>query len=208
MTTGERMKKRRKEIRFSAEKVAALLGVSPATIYRYEKGDIEKVPGDIIEPLSKILRTTPAYLMGWDETPTLRTPAAAVARTKADNTTRMEFFEILRRLRENSNLDQADMALILGVERTVYNEWETGKTQPDFKTLLLLADYFDCTTDYLLGRVDEPDLIKKELPVQRSGELEAITVKKWASNDEEIIRVAQEAARRAIEDYKRDHNPD
>lgn len=42
MTTGERMKQRRKEIGLSAEKVAERLGVSPATIYRYEKGDIEK----------------------------------------------------------------------------------------------------------------------------------------------------------------------
>lgn len=67
MTTGERMKQRRKEIGLSAEVVAAGLGVSPATIYRYEKGEIEKLPGDVIEPLAKILHTTPAYLMGWEE---------------------------------------------------------------------------------------------------------------------------------------------
>lgn len=70
MTTGERMKKRRKEIGFSAEKVAERLGVSPATIYRYEKGDIEKVPVDSLAELAKILQTTPAYLMGWEEQPT------------------------------------------------------------------------------------------------------------------------------------------
>lgn len=67
MTTGERMKQRRKEIGLSAEIVAAGLGVSPATIYRYEKGEIEKLPGDVIEPLAKILHTTPAYLMGWED---------------------------------------------------------------------------------------------------------------------------------------------
>ena len=67
MTTGERMKERRKELGFSAEYVAEKLGVSPATIYRYERGDIEKMPGNILEPISKILRTTPAYLMGWEE---------------------------------------------------------------------------------------------------------------------------------------------
>ena len=66
MTTGERMKERRKELGLSAEYVAERLGVSPATIYRYEKGDIEKMPGNILEPISKILNTTPAYLMGWD----------------------------------------------------------------------------------------------------------------------------------------------
>lgn len=62
------MKARRKELGFSAEYVAEKLGVSPATIYRYEKGDIEKMPGNILEPISKILHTTPAYLMGWDDT--------------------------------------------------------------------------------------------------------------------------------------------
>ncbi len=67
MTTGERIRNRRKELGISAETVAQKLGLSPATIYRYENGDIEKVPGDILEPLADILRTTPTYLMGWGE---------------------------------------------------------------------------------------------------------------------------------------------
>lgn len=65
MTTGQRMKMRRKEIGLSAERVAEILGISPATIYRYEKGDIEKVPGDLLLPIANALQTTPAYLMGW-----------------------------------------------------------------------------------------------------------------------------------------------
>jgi SOS-response transcriptional repressors (recA-mediated autopeptidases) len=65
MTTGERMKLRRKEIGLSAETVAQKLGLSPATIYRYERGDIEKIPGDILAPLAKALQTTEAWLMGW-----------------------------------------------------------------------------------------------------------------------------------------------
>ena len=69
MTTGERLKERRKQLGLSAEYVAERLGVSPATIYRYEKGDIEKMPGNILEPISRILNTSPAYLMGWDENP-------------------------------------------------------------------------------------------------------------------------------------------
>lgn len=60
------MKARRKEIGLSAERVAEILGVSPATIYRYEKGDIEKVPGDLLAPIANALQTTPAYLMGWN----------------------------------------------------------------------------------------------------------------------------------------------
>ena len=77
MTTGQRMKERRKAIGLSAEQVAADLSVSAATIYRYEKGDIEKLPGYILEPLSKILRTSPDYIMGWsdDPNPVIEKPA-------------------------------------------------------------------------------------------------------------------------------------
>lgn len=67
MTTGERMKIRRKELGIPVEYIANSLGVSIATIYRYENGDIEKVPGSVLEPLSKILQVSPAYLMGWGE---------------------------------------------------------------------------------------------------------------------------------------------
>lgn len=66
MTTGQRMKARRKEIGLSAERIAEILNVSPATIYRYENGDIEKVPGDRLEPIAKALQTTPQALMGWE----------------------------------------------------------------------------------------------------------------------------------------------
>ncbi len=67
MTIGQRIKARRKELGISAEKLAESLGISPATVYRYEKGDIEKMPGDLLEPLAKALYTTPAFLMGWDD---------------------------------------------------------------------------------------------------------------------------------------------
>lgn len=74
MTTGERMKFRRKELGLSADEVAAALNVSRATIFRYEKGDIEKLPGSALEPLAKALHTTPAYLMGWEESPSITPP--------------------------------------------------------------------------------------------------------------------------------------
>lgn len=67
MTTGERMKNRRKELGLSAEAVADRLGLSPATIYRYENGYIDKVPGSRLAPIADVLCTTPAYLMGWSD---------------------------------------------------------------------------------------------------------------------------------------------
>lgn len=66
MTIYERIKKRRKELGLSADKVALALGVSRATVYRYESSEIEKVPASVIKPLARILQTTPEYLMGWE----------------------------------------------------------------------------------------------------------------------------------------------
>ena len=65
MTTGERIKKRRKEIGMSAETLAARIGKSPATVYRYENGDIRNLDSRSLMPIAEALDTTPDYLMGW-----------------------------------------------------------------------------------------------------------------------------------------------
>lgn len=65
--TGDRIKTRRKELGISADVLAEKIGVSRATMYRYENGDIEKVPVDLISPLAAALHVSAAYLMGWDE---------------------------------------------------------------------------------------------------------------------------------------------
>lgn len=66
MTIGERIYKKRMELNLSVDDVANKLNKNRATIYRYENNEIEKIPINILEPLAKILKTTPAYLMGWD----------------------------------------------------------------------------------------------------------------------------------------------
>jgi len=66
MNVGNRIKKRRTELGLSVEDVAKMLNKNRATIYRYESNDIENLPLSILEPLSIILQTTPAFLMGWE----------------------------------------------------------------------------------------------------------------------------------------------
>lgn len=67
MAIGERIKSRRMQMKMSADELAKRLGKDRSTIYRYEKGDIENLPLDILEPIANALNTTPQYLMGWDE---------------------------------------------------------------------------------------------------------------------------------------------
>ena len=67
MNIGQRIKQRRKELRMSADELGKRLGKDRSTIYRYEKGDIENLPLDILEPIATALRTTPQFLMGWEQ---------------------------------------------------------------------------------------------------------------------------------------------
>lgn len=67
MTIGDRIKQRRLEIGLSVDQVAEKIGKNRATVYRYESKEIEKFPIDILSPLAEALHTTPAYLMGWED---------------------------------------------------------------------------------------------------------------------------------------------
>lgn len=67
MTIGDRIKIRRKQLKMSADELGRRLGKDRSTVYRYEKGEIENLPLDILEPIANALETTPQYLMGWEE---------------------------------------------------------------------------------------------------------------------------------------------
>ena len=69
MNVGERIKQRRKDMKMSADELATSVGVSRSTIFRYEKGDIEKVGPDVLKKIADKLNVSPADLMGWDDTP-------------------------------------------------------------------------------------------------------------------------------------------
>ena len=75
--------------------------------------------------------------------------------------------EQLKILRLSHKLTQQEVANILGVDRTTYVKYETGKSEPTFETLVRLADYFGVSTDYLLGRTDNPNT--EEPAVKKDG---------------------------------------
>lgn len=67
MDIGKKIKERRIELNLGADYVANKIGKSRATLYRYENGEIEKMPISILPPLAKALKTTPAELMGFSD---------------------------------------------------------------------------------------------------------------------------------------------
>ena len=67
------------------------------------------------------------------------------------------FAKRLKELRNSRRIYQREMADYLGVTTRAYQFYESGGRYPDFQGLLALADYFDVSIDYLVGRSDVPD---------------------------------------------------
>ncbi|SHJ33040.1 helix-turn-helix transcriptional regulator, partial [Desulfofundulus thermosubterraneus] len=66
------------------------------------------------------------------------------------------FGERLAFLRQQKGLSQAELARLLGVGQSTIAMYEKNKRLPDYQFLIRLADFFGVSTDYLLGRVDQP----------------------------------------------------
>ena len=61
----------------------------------------------------------------------------------------------IRELRQEQNMTQHELASMLQVHRATVAGYETKDRQPHFDTVVKIADIFEVTTDYLLGRTDE-----------------------------------------------------
>lgn len=65
-----------------------------------------------------------------------------------------KLIERLKELRAKHNISQAQLAVQIGVEPSFIGMVETGKSSISIQTLILLADYFGVSTDYILGRTE------------------------------------------------------
>lgn len=72
----------------------------------------------------------------------------------------MELASALKRFRTLKKLPQTKVALAAGVSTTQYQNYEYGKSEPTASVLIALADYFDVSIDYLVGRTDNPKVNK------------------------------------------------
>ena len=129
MTIGERIKQRRMELGLSVDEVAEKLGKNRATVYRYESNEIENLPVGTLEPLAKILETTPAQLIGWEY-------------EEQDENYRRIFARNLNRFLKINEKNQADIAMLLNVSQAAVSTWCTGIKLPRMYKVQSLADYF------------------------------------------------------------------
>lgn len=81
----------------------------------------------------------------------------------------------IKQLRESHGLNMKEAARILNMPYTTYVNYEKGLREPTSEVLIDIADYFETTVDYLVGRVDEMGII-----CHRTQSL--------SSEDEELLR--------------------
>lgn len=128
MTIGKRIRDRRMELNMSVDELATQLSKNRATIYRYEKGEIENLPVDILESLSQALETTPQYLMGWSE----------------EHVSQKEITigDVLKALRLSNNLSIEEFSKEIGVPVKEIENYESGKGQVPVSIINTVVDFF------------------------------------------------------------------
>lgn len=62
----------------------------------------------------------------------------------------------LKELRDSRHISQVFLGLELNISQNAISQYETGVREASYDTLIAIADYFDVSIDYLLGRTDNP----------------------------------------------------
>lgn len=107
MEVNEIIKQRRLELDLTLKDVARVLGVTEATVSRYESRDIKNMGIDKIKSLSRVLRCSPGYLMGWEDEPNkLNTNILKLDQTE---------MEIIRKFRTLNDGERAMFLRAIGV---------------------------------------------------------------------------------------------
>ncbi len=71
------------------------------------------------------------------------------------------YYRRLKDLRVDNDLVQKQVADVLGIDQRVYSNYETGKREIPTRYVIKLADFYNTSTDYILGRTNTPAPYKK-----------------------------------------------
>lgn len=66
----------------------------------------------------------------------------------------------LKELRKSRNMTQIGLQMKTGIEQALISKFENGERIPPTETLIILADFYNVSIDYILGRTDKPEINK------------------------------------------------
>ena len=79
---------------------------------------------------------------------------SSIFRLKIRYNKNMKFQERIKELRKQKNMSQMELSKATGLSQSAIAKWELGKTEPTATAIVVLAEFFGETTDYLLGVID------------------------------------------------------
>lgn len=94
----------------------------------------------------------------------------------------------IRDLRKQKRMSQTELAKSAGVSQTTVTAWETGKAEPSSSAVAKLADIFNVTTDYLLGRPNKQETKKDDVELSDDDVIMTWQGKPLSDEDRELIR--------------------
>lgn len=106
--------------------------------------------------------------------------------------------QTIRDLRKLKKMSQSELAKVVGVSQTTVTAWETGKAEPSSSAISSLADYFNVTTDYLLGRPEKKDDDAKTADIEDDDVIFTYEGRQIPKEDLELIRRIMRGTRNDI----------
>lgn len=94
----------------------------------------------------------------------------------------------IRDLRKQKRMSQTELAKSAGVSQTTVTAWETGKAEPSSSAVAKLADIFNVTTDYLLGRPNKHETKKDDVELSDDDVIMTWLGKPLSDEDRKLIR--------------------
>ena len=112
-----------------------------------------------------------------------------------------EFAARLKTLRKNKGVTQKQLSVSINVTERAVVAYESGKMKPSFDAINSLADYFDVSTDYLLGRTDNPNLhfVGENPPIASEEFLDNIILDTRQNHHKKLAKLNGEVPESAIE---------
>ncbi|GAK12206.1 helix-turn-helix domain-containing protein [Geomicrobium sp. JCM 19039] len=98
----------------------------------------------------------------------------------------------LRHLRETRGLSQTFVAEKIGVKNNTLSGYESGRREPDSTTLNKLADFYEVTSDYLLGRSDVKNFDETDVSIFASGGFMDVGSEEKKRKVEAFLRILEE----------------
>lgn len=141
---GSRIRLAREALDITQEQLGKLCGTTKQTIFKYECGIVSNIPLDRLEALAHHLQTTPAYLLGWTDN-----KEAASLYISANTAERIKLLAKAKGIAVKDMLEECEL------NKNALSTMLSRGSWLQANNLAKIADYLECSVDYLLGRTEK-----------------------------------------------------